>query len=240
MRAPCADHSQLGRPGRYDQAVSDAAEVFGRIYDTDHWQGGSGPGSTSDATEYYRMIVRRLLASRQIRSVVDIGCGDWQVGSLIDWTGVNYTGIDVVSSVIERNQQMFGSERVKFAHLDVRTATLPCADLLIVKDVLQHWPTSDVLRFVHSELSRFRFALLTNDIASRDYGGPVNEDIEIGAWRTLDLEASPFTLTARARWTYEVGGGRWTKRVLLLANSCNWILGEAVPRSMRRIARSIV
>lgn len=57
--------------------MSEAREVFSRIYQADHWRGGSGEGSTAVASAPYREVVRRLVGARDVRSVVDIGCGDY-------------------------------------------------------------------------------------------------------------------------------------------------------------------
>jgi SAM-dependent methyltransferase len=218
--------------------VADAEDIYHQIYASDHWQGGSGPGSTADASAEYRRIVQRLLASIEIRRVVDVGCGDWQVGSLIDWSGIDYTGIDVVASVVEADRARFATGDVRFEVADARSADLPPADLLLIKDVLQHWPSADVQRFLSDTLPRYRYALITNDIASRHFTGELNQDIEMGSWRTLDLQAPPFGLAARAHWDYDIRG-EWTKRVLLVANIARWRVAHVIPRSVRRIARSI-
>jgi hypothetical protein len=41
-----------------------------------------------------------------------------------------------------------------------------------------------------------------------------NAEIDLGAWRTLDLERAPFALTADWRFDYDIRG-EWVKRVLL-------------------------
>ena len=215
-----------------------AADVFTEIYQTDHWRGGSGEGSTAEATAPYRHIVERFVMSPEVRRVVDVGCGDWQLGSLVDWNGVRYMGLDVVTSVIAANSRQWGGPRAEFRVADARDTYLPSGDLLLVKDVLQHWPHADVAAFLARELPRFPYALLTNDLASVHWSGPVNEDIALGQWRTLDLEAVPFEVVGRHRWDYDVRG-EWTKRVLLVANSRRWSAGRVMPRSIRRIAASV-
>ena len=218
--------------------IDGAADVFDKIYQTDHWRGGSGEGSTTEATAPYRHIVERFVVSPEVRRVVDVGCGDWQLGSLVDWNGVHYTGLDVVKSVIDTNFRRWGGPRTDFDVADARDTYLPSGDLLLVKDVLQHWPHADVAAFLARELPRFPYALLTNDLASVHWTGPINEDIALGQWRTLDLEAAPFEVVARRRWDFDVRG-EWTKRVLLVANSRRWSAGRVLPRSVRRIAASV-
>ena len=34
------------------------------------------------------------LAERRIRTVVDLGCGDWQFSKYVDWRGIEYHGYD--------------------------------------------------------------------------------------------------------------------------------------------------
>lgn len=215
----------------------DARAVFGRIYASDHWKGGSGEGSTDRASAPYRAVVERLIGSDDVATVVDVGCGDWQVGSLVDWSPVRYTGVDVVDSVVESDRDRFGSPRVGFVRCDARHDLLPRADLLLAKDVLQHWPTADVQSFLRRSLPAFRYVLLTNDVSSVYWPTGVNEDIALGAWRTLDLERPPFS--AAAQWTHDVDvDGQWQKRMTLYASSGArrqrlWSRGNALRRLSR-------
>lgn len=217
----------------------DAEDIYSRIYADDEWHGGSGPGSTADASAEYRRIVARLLVSPEIRTVVDVGCGDWQVGSLIDWSAVEYTGFDVVPAVIQANQERFATDRISFQVADARSAQLPTADLLLIKDVLQHWPSADVAHFLATTVPRYRYALITNDIASQHFTGTLNQDIAMGEWRCLELTTPPFDLAVKHQWQFDINGGEWTKQVLLVGNRRRWLAGELIPRSVRRIARSI-
>ena len=62
-----------------------------------------------------------------------------------------------------------------------------------MKDVLQHWPVADIKRFVDRNRRRFRYLLLTNDIASVHCPPELlNRECALGAWRTIDLERPPF------------------------------------------------
>jgi SAM-dependent methyltransferase len=160
-----------------------------------------------------------VIVEFDIRSVIDVGCGDWQWAELMDWTKVNYIGIDVVSSLIERNTRKHGSPRVQFRCIDATRQPLPAAELVVAKDVLQHWPNRDVQRFLRDSLRRCRYALLTNDVSSDHWSGEVNQDIEMGAWRTLDLTKPPFDAVPIRGWDYDVEGGEWVKRVYLLEGS---------------------
>jgi SAM-dependent methyltransferase len=192
-----------------------ARDVFQSIYDTDHWKQGSGEGSYRDATDRYREVVAAAISGRDVRTVVDAGCGDWQFSKLIEWGGVHYVGLDVVPDVVEENTREHGSSEIEFRCVDVRHAQLPEGDLLICKDVLQHWDIESITRFLAANLTRYRYLLITNDVASVHWpAGKLNAEISLGHWRTLDLERPPFGLRAQWRLEYDIRG-EWTKRVLL-------------------------
>src|SRR4051812_7594702 len=110
-------------------------DVFSRAYNEMWWGRGSGVGSTVNATVEYRAYVAGIMHGLRVRTVLDIGCGDWEFSRLIDWTNIRYTGWDVVPQLIKRNQALF--RFASFTCVDARTVPLPDVDLIIVKDVLQ-------------------------------------------------------------------------------------------------------
>lgn len=138
----------------------------------------------------YREYLQRFLRERNIRTVVDFGCGDWQFSKMIDWSGLQYLGIDVVPSVIRENRRNHGSANISFIIADTDDASLPPADLLLLKDVLQHWPTRMIQSFLKT-LGGFRYALMTNCIDTA-----TNTDCPLGGYRGIDLRSAPFKLPA--------------------------------------------
>jgi hypothetical protein len=80
--------------------------IFSSIYERGEWgvdenqKGNSGTGSDPQNAKIYLSYLRSFLDENHIQSVVDLGCGDWRLGRLIDWNGKKYIGIDVVESVI--------------------------------------------------------------------------------------------------------------------------------------------
>lgn len=174
-------------------------KVFTRIYDEQSWTGGSGSGSHPDNTTTYRQFLQNFFKRYNIRSVVDFGCGDWQSTQLIDWSGISYHGIDVVEAVISENSRQHGSETIRFSCADLLEEPLPAADLLIIKDVLQHWSNEQVHTLL-PRLAVFRCALITNTIATYEKATgelaltelPANCDITSGGFRAIDLAEPPF------------------------------------------------
>lgn len=155
-------------------------------------KGTSGSGSTLEFTRLYRVFLQDFLAAHAIRSVVDAGCGDWQFSQAIDWSGIDYLGLDIVAPLIEANRKRHGAPNIRFAVADIVRDELPSADLLIVKDVLQHLSDADISRFL-AQLPRYRHVLIVNDVHPDSLtGGPKN--IRSGEFRTFDPSQPPHSL----------------------------------------------
>ena len=207
VRCVWVNHWPLSRGKRLPERIRplferilpfDPATVFDRIYENAVWgvdstgKGHSGMGSTLAVTAKYRQFLEKLIRDENITSIVDAGCGDWQFSSHIDWGGAKYLGIDASTAVIKRVHNLYASPNVSFQRGDV-TEPLPEADLLIIKDVLQHLPNRSIEKFIRSNLqpSRYRLAVITNDrFEDRKY----NRDILLGEFRPLDLSREPFDL----------------------------------------------
>jgi SAM-dependent methyltransferase len=137
-------------------------EKFQKIYDDNIWSNGSGPGSDIQNIQPYIDYLQAIIDSRQIKSIVDCGCGDWQSTRYLNLNGVDYLGIDIVPKVINDNIKSYSAPNIKFQFANFLDIELPKADLLICKDVLQHLPNEAVLSFL-TKIKEFRLALITND-----------------------------------------------------------------------------
>lgn len=176
-----------------------AQKTFNTVYQRADWgknkqgQGHSGAGSTAEVTQRYREFLEQFIKKHKIRSVVDAGCGDWEFSKLVDWQGVDYLGIDISDRVVNRLIRLHQKENIRFRAGDV-TEKLPSADLLIIKDVLQHLPNLWIQRFIKNNLQkgRYRYAIITNDRAPKKHKN--NKDIYVGSYREMDLSLPPFSL----------------------------------------------
>lgn len=173
--------------------ADELADVFASIYDERKWGGGSGAGSRPMSTIRYRYFLETFLDINKVRTVLDIGCGDWQFSRLIDWSRVKYLGLDVVASLVEANAARYGAENIRFAPMPSDFAELPAADLLIIKDVLMHLPLAHIQQFI-SIFPRFKFCLVSNDFWWKEQAHQLNIDIKPGGIRPIDLSAPPFSV----------------------------------------------
>lgn len=203
-----------------------AKDAFAAIYKNGEWgkdtdgNGISGSGSIPENVKPYLNFLQQFLRNRSIMSVVDIGCGDWALHRHIDFGHAKYSGFDVFEELIEKNRKRFGNDRIEFHARDAINETIPRAELLIVKDVLQHWPSSEIIKFL-PKTAGFKYALITNDIDIIDSSKNNSEIAGFGGWRPLDLGKHPFNLQGTT--ILEFQAANHFKRVLLIDNSNTWI-----------------
>ena len=124
-------------------------EVFSEIYEKNLWGGTkgepySGPGSRYAPAELYVKTVIEFILTNGISTVLDLGCGDFAIGKKIAAVCSNYIGVDIVPKLIERNTRLFGSDRIRFACLDITNETLPDAQLCLIRRVLQHLSNEEI------------------------------------------------------------------------------------------------
>ena len=200
----------------------DLKTVFESIYESGTWgkdennQGTSGSGSTFENSENYFRYLKDFLKEEGITSVVDVGCGDWQVSRLIDWAGISYTGYDASGLVVAKNTESFAKENIRFIHDDFLEADLPAADLLIVKDVFQHLSLQNIRKAL-TQFPKFKYVIVVNDVDPDTLSAP-NVDIPDGGYRTLDISAEPFNLQGTVVLTYELPNSDETKHVFVIKN----------------------
>ena len=189
------DHSgvRVWAIARY-QYLTKCEKAFSTIYEKGLWgkdasgRGTSGPGSTLSQGKAFVDFVQNFIDTHEINSVVDVGCGDWVLAQQIDWGDRDYLGIDVVASLIKRNQVAYGTDTIHFAQLEGSKEPLPPGDLLICKDVFIHLPNASI-QHILAEAKKFKYCIFVNDTL-----GNVNRDIEVGGFHPLDLTQQPFNL----------------------------------------------
>lgn len=172
---------------------------FNRIYSEDLWEGrGSGAGSDPNHAQEYMNMLSSMLQEPKYKVVVDLGCGDWQMMQHISLAEhIQYHGYDVSTVVLERVKSQYSGKNIHFHHIKnfydfVKLGVK--GDLLIVKDVLQHLPNSDVNYFIYNILPNYRWALITNAMDVPEWDRKANVDIMIGSARPLLLLQEPFNL----------------------------------------------
>jgi len=167
-------------------------KVFDKIYEKNSWgsdESRSGPGSTEKQTRKIREALPKIFKDYNIKSMLDVPCGDWNWMKDVDLTGVQYIGGDIVKSVVEHNK-IYEKENVKFMQIDLCETALPSADILFVRDCFVHLSTEDIRRALDNiKKSQFRYLLTTTFPLTN-----VNENIKTGSWRPINIMHEPFSL----------------------------------------------
>ena len=175
-------------------------KIFSGIYLNNGWEEGSGMGSNPKNAAPYIELLQQYIDDPRFNVIVDLGCGDWQIMNHIALPNNKiYKGYDVVYSIQAANISKFAKSNVQFYNInnlrDFKKQNV-YGDLLIIKDVLQHLPNSEVNYFFKDILPKFKYALITNNIVHDELAlaqeFTVNRDIYLGEFRPLRLMDSPF------------------------------------------------
>lgn len=169
-------------------------ERFDTIYKGGLWQHnsedvpGSGVGSSLMATETLRLNLPNMLNSLQIRTVIDLGCGDYTWMRTVS-LAQDYIGVDVVPSVIEANQRNFSDATHKFLCLDVAADELPDGEAILCREVLFHLSFLDITLVLRNCSRKPRkYLMITTDSSTL-----INADIRSGDFRRLNFRRPPFS-----------------------------------------------
>lgn len=200
-RARCA------RAARNRHAGMSVEEVFTEVYAKNFWGGergtfrsGSGSALEQLVRPYVEMMQRELTRiGAQEMTVVDLGCGDFEVGRQLAGVCGHYTGVDVVRPLVEHNRLRHGTERVSFEHLDLTQDELPPGGACIVRQVFQHLSNRQIAA-VLLKLSAYRYCYITEhhpslrNLTAPNLDKPHGPDIRLLLSSGVFLEEPPFSL----------------------------------------------
>ncbi len=170
--------------------------IFTRLFNRNAWEGRlsrSGPGSSLLQTQVLVPLLPEFLRKHDINSILDIPCGDFHWMSTVDLSGFSYTGGDIVDGIIDDNRKCVTSD-INFRQLDIVADPLPCVDVIFCRDCLVHFSFKDIFAALDNMCNSGSTWLMTTFFANR----PVNEDIDTGSWRPLNLCSKPFGLPSPA------------------------------------------
>jgi hypothetical protein len=149
------------------------AEVFSSIYSSKQWGSAgdfnSGAGTVDgEVASPYVLAVRKALDDLGIiqSRFVDLGCGDFRIGSQIAPLASSYIGGDVVPSLVEHLNRTHGDERTSFRCVDMILDELPEGEVCFIRQVLQHLSNEQIQRIL-PKLGRYRCVLITEHIPNR-------------------------------------------------------------------------
>ena len=151
---------------------ADLKKLFSRIYHDNLWGGEkgeyySGPGSDDHVGIEYAKAIREYIKLHNIRSIVDIGCGDFRIAKQFISNDIQYIGIDVVPDLIENNQKLYGNANIEFRCIDATKGNLPDADLCLIRQVLQHLSNAHIVQIL-SKCKQYKHLVVSEHILIGD------------------------------------------------------------------------
>ena len=199
------------------QRYSSAKDAFTRVYEAGLWGRSDEPGEKyysgdgshvgSLVAPYVSAVCGFLQSFGEKPDVVDLGCGDFNIGSRIRPYCRKYVGLDVVEGLVKRNIEKYANEDVDFRAIDITNDDLPEGDVVFIRQVLQHLSNSEIEKIVTKLLTSYRFIVLTEHLPVDSFvpnmdkprGFQVRLELEDGA-SGIVLTEPPFNLkVARAK-----------------------------------------
>jgi SAM-dependent methyltransferase len=188
-----------------------AKEAFTKIYserlwgtpnnDQDSFSSGSGSRQSYVVATYIDAVDKFLRSLDKKPNVVDLGCGDFQVGSKIRHLCGNYIACDIVDSLIARNKEVYRDMQVDFRVVDIASDDLPDGDVVFVRQVLQHLSNELILKTIQQIQSKYKYLVLTEHLPSQDsfaanLDKPIGPDTRLRFDSGVVISRPPFNIRA--------------------------------------------
>lgn len=183
--------------------------VFNEIYKTSYWGNGSGDGSELKYCIPYINFLQKFFNDFNVKTIVDLGCGDWQFSKEINFKGKKYLGMDVAEEVIKTNNKLFSSKDIKFSLLE-KYQDIPDSDLLLCKDIMQHLSIHENKKIIKEVFPKFKYIISTNCVSPRSIFGDflykalgkyemkkINRDILNGDFTLFNITKHPYNQKAQ-------------------------------------------
>lgn len=183
------------------------ADKFDHIYRTGIWGRGEDGKMSSGEGSRDALVVAPYVAAvssvlRQLPNgvrLVDIGAGDFSVGSQLLPDVGSYVACDISSLIVAQNRGRYQNEaKVEFRVLDATTDDLPAGDVVTIRQVLQHLSNAQVAAIL-PKLSAYAAIIITEAVPGTDFVANVDHQpgfstrvIESGSG--VDLAQAPFNL----------------------------------------------
>jgi len=182
-------------------------QIFTRIYEEGHWGRSSAPDQTfysgtgshdAAAVGAYVQALSTLFSQFARKpDVVDLGCGDFAVGSQLRAACRGYIACDIVEPLIAFNRERFAGLDVDFRALDLARDVLPPADVCLVRQVLQHLSNAEIAAALPQLAGRYRFLVVSEHLPADpnfipNLDKPTGRDSRLQMKSGVVLTAAPF------------------------------------------------
>ena len=141
-------------------------QIFSKIYKDSSWNKNSlnfnsGPGShNKKLVAPYVKFVNLFLLDKKLKSIIDLGCGDFNVGKNIYKHVNKYYAFDIVPDLIKKKKKKFNDKKIVFECKNFIDDSLPKADGVIIRQVLQHLDNKSIIKILN-KIKSYKYAIIT-------------------------------------------------------------------------------
>jgi 2-polyprenyl-3-methyl-5-hydroxy-6-metoxy-1,4-benzoquinol methylase len=198
--------------------TSSNSDIFSQIYSENRWGktlnqdgkerffSGSGSHDQEVVANYVGAIQAWVAQQRGPIKAVDVGCGDFNIGSRLVPVFDDYLALDVVPELIEFNRQKWSETGARFMVADITADEIPGADVVLVREVFQHLSNQHIASALKNISNNFGYLLLTESrprsgeyVANLDKPTGPGTRSQFGSG--LDVQKPPFSLECKSATT---------------------------------------
>lgn len=164
--------------------------IFENIYVNNTWEGHesrSGPGSGLIETVAIRRFLEYIIIELNIKSILDVPCGDFNWMATVDLKNCYYEGWDVVDMIVHDNLMKYPD--TIFKTKNIIEVVPPSFDLILCRDLLGHLSLKDGVKILDNFKSSCSKYLLATTYIDEE-----NVDCKTGGWRRVVLTKHPYNL----------------------------------------------
>ncbi len=189
-------------------------EIFKIIYEKSHWGNSldverpffSGSGSEVNlvVNQYVDSVSHFLSEFSEKPNVVDLGCGDFYVGSQIRSKCSGYIACDIVPELIEYNKWKYKNLDVDFREVNICEDKLPTGEVVFVREVFQHLSNEAIARVIPELIRCYKYIVFTEHLPINpnfppNINKPTGPDIRLSFGSGIDLTKKPFNIKIKTQ-----------------------------------------
>lgn len=157
--------------------------------------GSREPGIVGPYVEEVRSWLGRL---PKRPTVVDLGCGDFHVGAQIRSACGRYVACDCVPALIDHNRCRWTDLDVEFRVHDATSAPCPEADVVFIRQVIQHLSNDLIHKVLQGIVGRCQWVVVTEHVPAGAFppniDKPLGPDVRLSVGSGVVVTEPPFSL----------------------------------------------
>jgi GR25 family glycosyltransferase involved in LPS biosynthesis/2-polyprenyl-3-methyl-5-hydroxy-6-metoxy-1,4-benzoquinol methylase len=170
----------------------------------------SGPGSFLKNSKKTIELVNETINKFQIKSILDLGCGDFNWGRYLKLDNVNYIGWDCDQKLINDINNLHGKKNVNFFVKDVVIDDYPDVDMIICRDILFSMKLDIAITVIEKCKSKCKYFISTTFNDTKQNTGPMKYlDIDNWGFYKINLDIDPFLMESQKIKQYRDENGKF-------------------------------